>query len=51
MELFAPWEIEKTKVLKDTDAIPQPSHAQFGMWFFKHYVQFLMMSCAVPSVP
>ena len=31
-ELFAPWMIEKTKELKDTEAIPHPSHAQFGKW-------------------
>ena len=31
-ELFAPWVIEKTKKLKDTDTKPHPSHAQFGMW-------------------
>ena len=31
-ELFAPWDIEKCKRLKDTKAIPHPSHAQFGKW-------------------
>ena len=31
-ELFAPWVIEKTKKLKNTDAIPHPSRAQFGRW-------------------
>ena len=44
MELFAPWVIEKCKRLKDTKAIPHPSHAQFGKWG----MQFLMMSCAPP---
>ena len=31
-EFFAPWVIERCKRLKDTEAIPHPSHAQFGKW-------------------
>ena len=31
-ELFAPWVIEKTNKLRDTEAILHPSHAQFGKW-------------------
>ena len=31
-ELFSPWVIEKSKKLKDKEAIPHLSHAQFGKW-------------------